>query len=200
MRPEAPGWQTPQSVASPPVSGLSLCDESWPPSSSIAGRVLEAVVARPISRVPKVPRRAGKDESAATGAAHLPGANEGSEPLPQSLVGAAIAACRRAPTPAVAGLTFGPAARAEVTGRDDLPVPTDAGGLAHFCVLRTCRSPRSSASLSVSAGSFGMILGSGWLALPGSGADFSMFGLSTAPPLVSRGGECRLGQRGQGRP
>jgi hypothetical protein len=90
------------------------------------------VVARPISRVPKVPRRAGKDESAATGAAHLPGSNEGSEPLPQSLVGAAVAACRRASAPAVAGLTFGPAAKAEATGRDEIPVPTDAGGLAHL--------------------------------------------------------------------
>ena len=67
--------------------------------ASIAGRVLEAVVARPVSvGVPEVERRARKDELAAAGAPHLPAGDERSEPLPQRPVRAAVAACRRAPT------------------------------------------------------------------------------------------------------
>jgi hypothetical protein len=74
-------------------------DESWPPSSSIAGRVLGAVVARPVSvGVAEVERRAEKDDLAAPGASHLPAGNERSEPLPERPVRAAIAGCLRAAT------------------------------------------------------------------------------------------------------
>ena len=68
------------------------------PAASIAGRVLCSVVARPVAvGVAEVERRAGEDEPAAAGAAHLPAGDEGSEPLPQRPVRATVAACRRAP-------------------------------------------------------------------------------------------------------
>jgi hypothetical protein len=100
--------------------------------ASIAGRVLEAVVARPVSvGVAEVERRTREDEPAAGGAPHLPAGDEWSEPLPQRLVHAAVAACRRAPTTAGALdlLPLTPGAR--LACRDDLPVPADPGERAH---------------------------------------------------------------------
>jgi hypothetical protein len=121
--------------SSPPVS---LFHRSWLPSASIAGRVLGSVVARPIARMPKIPRRARKDEPAAASTPHLPAGDEGSEPLSQRPVCAAVPACRRTPTTAGALALLDPAASARPACRDYLPVPTDAGERAH--VGRT-RSP-----------------------------------------------------------
>ena len=65
--------------------------------ASIAGGMLETVVARPVAvGVPEVEWRAGEDDLAAAGAPHLPAGDEGSESLLQRTVRAAVAACRRA--------------------------------------------------------------------------------------------------------
>ena len=94
--------------------------------------MLGSVVARPITRVPEIPRRAGKDPPAAAGAVHLPGGDEGHEPLPLSLVGTAVAACRGASTPAGALELLGLTTRARPARKDDLPVPTNLGERAHL--------------------------------------------------------------------
>src|SRR5215213_8597556 len=63
--------------------------------ASVASRVLEAVVARPVSvGVAEVERGARKDEPAAPRTPHLPASDEGSEPLSQRPVGATVAAVR----------------------------------------------------------------------------------------------------------
>ena len=104
--------------------------------ASIADRVLGAVVSRPRSvGMAEVPRRAGKDEPAAAGAPHLPAGDEGSEPLPQRSVCAAVAALRRAPTTTGALELLGMAARARPAQGDDLPVPTNTGGRCHLVVV-----------------------------------------------------------------
>ena len=111
--------------------------------ASIAGRVLCSVVARPISRMSQIPRRAKKDEPAAAGAPHPPAGDERSEPLPQGPVRATVAACRRAATAAGALEPLGHAARTRPAREDDLPVPADTGERAHVMVfaLTDCGGP-----------------------------------------------------------
>ena len=114
------------------LTRLGTYPPSQPTRAPIAGRVLRSVVARPISRVPEIPRRAGEDEPAAAGTPHLPAGDEGSEPLSQRSVCAAVTACRRAATAAGALTLLGPAASTRPTRGNDLPMPTDTGERAHF--------------------------------------------------------------------
>ena len=104
--------------------------------ASIAGRVFQAVVTRPVAvGVAEVERRAREDEPAAAGTAHLPAGDEGSEPLPQSPVRATVAACLRRSTAAGALELLDMAARARPAQGDDLPVPTNTGGRCHLVVV-----------------------------------------------------------------
>jgi hypothetical protein len=124
------------------LTRLGTYPPSHPTRAPIASRVLGSVVARPVSRMPEVPRRAGKDDLAAAGTPHLPRGDERSEPLPQTLVRAAVAACRRAPTTPGAPPLLGLAAGARPACGDYLPVPTDAGERAHFDAARQFRLGR----------------------------------------------------------
>ena len=100
--------------------------------ASIAGRVLCSVVARPRAvGMAEIERRAGEDELAAAGATHLPAGDEGSEPLPQGSVCAAVAACLRGSTAAGTLDLLGLTASARPACRDDLAVPADTGERAH---------------------------------------------------------------------
>jgi hypothetical protein len=119
-----------------PLTRLGTYPPSHPTRASVADRVLGSVVARLVSRVPEIPPRARKDEPAAAGAPHLPAGDEGSEPLPQRSVCAAVAALRRAPTTTRALELLGLAARARPAQGDDLPVPADTGERAHVDAAR----------------------------------------------------------------